>query len=98
MVLIDEPESALHPAAISRLLDIVTVLAERGIQFFMASHSYFVVKKLCLIAQEKGWSLPVLSAVDAGWRRDDLQEGMPENSIIAESIRLYEQEVSLAFQ
>lgn len=98
VVLIDEPESALHPAAISRLLDIVAMLAERGIQFFMASHSYFVIKKLCLIAQEKSWSLPVLSAVDAGWRRDDLQDGMPENSIITESIRLYEQEVSLAFQ
>lgn len=49
VVLIDEPESALHPTAISQLLDIVAMLAERGIQFFMASHSYFVVKKLFLI-------------------------------------------------
>ncbi|MEO5607617.1 MAG: AAA family ATPase, partial [Polaromonas sp.] len=67
VVLIDEPESALHPTAISQLLDIVAMLAERGIQFFMASHSYFVVKKLFLMAQERGWSIPVISATDSGW-------------------------------
>ena len=45
IVFFDEPESALHPSAISALLDIVATLASRGIQFFMASHSYFVIKK-----------------------------------------------------
>jgi len=48
IVYFDEPEAALHPSAISALLDIVAILAERGIQFFLASHSYFVVKKLYL--------------------------------------------------
>ncbi len=96
VVLIDEPESALHPRAISGLLEIVALLAERGIQFFMASHSYFVIKKLYLIAQQRGWSIPVLSATDDGWQHDDLQQGMPENPIIAESIQLYQQEVELA--
>lgn len=98
VVLIDEPESALHPTAISQLLDIVAMLAERGIQFFMASHSYFVVKKLFLIAQERGWSIPVISATDSGWVCDDLKNGMPDNPIIAESIRLYQQEVELALK
>lgn len=98
VVLIDEPESALHPTAISQLLDIVAMLAERGIQFFMASHSYFVVKKLFLIAQERNWSIPVISATDDGWVCEDLQKGMPENPIIAESIRLYREEVELALK
>jgi AAA15 family ATPase/GTPase len=98
VVLIDEPESALHPSAISQLLDIVAMLAERGIQFFMASHSYFVVKKLFLIAQERGWSIPVISATDSDWACDDLKNGMPDNPIIAESIRLYQQEVELALK
>lgn len=98
VVLIDEPESALHPTAISQLLDIVAMLAERGIQFFMASHSYFVVKKLFLIAQERNWSIPVISANDNGWVCDDLKNGMPDNPIIAESIRLYQQEVELALK
>jgi hypothetical protein len=97
-VFIDEPESALHPVAISQLLDIVAMLAESGIQFFLASHSYFVVKKLFLIAQKTGLSIPVISAGEDGWQTDDLQNGMPDNPIINESIRLYEEEIAFALQ
>jgi len=98
VVLIDEPESALHPSAIAQLLDIVAMMAERGIQFFMASHSYFVIKKLYLIAQERGWSIPIISAYNGDWVCDDLNNGMPDNPIIAESVRLYRQEVDMALR
>ena len=98
IVFMDEPESALHPKALTTLLDIVAMLAERGIQFVMASHSYFVVKKLSLIAQEKGISIPVIAGEEGGWRCADLKDGMPDNAIIAESIRLYEQEVNLSLK
>ena len=98
IIFIDEPESALHPSALIQLLDIVATLAARGIQFFMASHSYFVVKKLFLIAQEKGIHVPVIAAGADGWRCADLIDGMPDNAIIDESIRLYEQEVNLALK
>ena len=98
VIFIDEPESALHPVAISRLLDIVTILAKDGIQFFLASHSYFVVKKLFLIAQQNNLSIPVLSAFDGKWMPANLIDGMPENPIIDESIRLYEEEVKLALE
>lgn len=98
IVFIDEPEAALHPVAISRLLDIVAMLAERGIQFFLASHSYFVVKKLFLIAQENDLSIPVISACDDAWQYADLKDGMPDNPIINESIKLYKEEVELALQ
>lgn len=98
IVFVDELESALHPAAISKLLDIVATLAEEGIQFILASHSYFVVKKLFLIAQEKALSIPVLAADGGGWHPADLKEGMPDNAIIAESIQLYEKEVNLALK
>ncbi|WP_027186139.1 AAA family ATPase [Desulfovibrio inopinatus] len=98
IVFIDEPESALHPVAVSKFLDIVAVLAERGIQFFLASHSYFVVKKLFLIAQEQNVSIPVISAHDNEWVTANLKDGMPENTIIDESIRLYKEEVGLALK
>lgn len=98
IVFIDEPESALHPMAVSKLLDIVAVLAERGIQFFLASHSYFVLKKLFLIAQEQNMSIPMISAHDSDWTRANLKDGMPENTIIDESIRLYKEEVGLALK
>jgi hypothetical protein len=99
IIFIDEPESALHPVAISQLLDIVAMLAKSGIQFFMASHSYFVVKKLFLIAQ-KNHDLPisVISAHANHWEIEDLKDGLPDNPIVDESIRLYEEEVELALQ
>ncbi len=96
VIFIDEPESALHPTAITKLMDIISLLAEYGIQFFIASHSYFVVKKLFLIAQSTGWSIPVLYSQDEVWLQDDLKDGMPENNIINESINLYQEEIGLA--
>lgn len=105
VVFFDEPESALHPSAISQLLDIVATLAGCGMQFFLASHSYFVVKKLFLIAQglnekKQKMSIPVLLASDdsSSWTGDNLRNGMPDNTITDESIRLYEEEVELALQ
>jgi AAA15 family ATPase/GTPase len=98
IVFVDELESALHPLAISKLLDIIAVLAEEGMQFVLASHSYFVVKKLFLIAQEKSLSIPVLSSEGRTWRSSDLKDGMADNAIISESIRLYEEEVNLSLK
>lgn len=94
VVFIDEPESALHPVAISELLEIIATLASKGIQFFIATHSYFVIKKLFLIAQENEMSLPVLSWFAGKWQQADLKDGMPDNPIIDESIRLYREEVA----
>lgn len=45
IIFIDEPESALHPVAISQLLNIISVLAERGIQFFSCQPFLFRCKK-----------------------------------------------------
>lgn len=100
IVFIDEPESALHPEALSRFMDIVEVLGETGIQFFIATHSYFVIKKLLLIAKRKQQNVPLLSlkATDRSVAYEDLLAGMPENPIIGESIRLYEEEVELSFK
>ena len=98
IVFMDEPESALHPGAVFKFLEIVGILASRGIQFFMASHSYFVVKKLFLMAQKDNIPIPVISVNDGQWTSADLRAGMPENTIIDESIRLYREEVDLVFK
>lgn len=98
IVFIDEPESALHPEAISKLLDIIALLTKQGIQFFLASHSYAVIKKLFLIAQQQQLSIPVMSKEGENWQQSDLLHDMPDNPIIDESIRLYEEEVDLAFR
>lgn len=95
IVFIDEPEAALHPEAITKLLDIIALLAQCGIQFFIASHSYFVVKKLFLIAQQQKLSIPVLSYENQSWLQSDLLHDFPDNPIIDESTRLFKEEVNL---
>jgi AAA15 family ATPase/GTPase len=96
IIFIDEPEAALHPTAISGLLDIIAMLAECGIQFFLTTHSYFVIKKLSLIAQEKK-DLPILviSEESENWNQTNIKDGLPDNSIINESIRLYKEHMRL---
>jgi AAA15 family ATPase/GTPase len=96
IVFIDEPEAALHPSAISLLMEAVFELTQLGIQFFLSSHSYFVVKKLYILSQQSKQSLPLLSLVTGKAKYEDLLEGMPDNPIINESIRLYKDEVSIA--
>jgi AAA15 family ATPase/GTPase len=99
VVFIDEPESALHPEAITRFLDIVHTLSMQGIQFFMATHSYYVVKKMHLLALEHGMSIPILvKDTSKPWVLADLKDGVPENEIINESIRLYDQEFEVSMR
>lgn len=100
IVFIDEPESALHPTAIVKFLDIITVLAQSGIQFFLATHSYYVVKKLLLIAHKNKMPIPVfIPNENYQWEQSCLlNDGLPDNEIINESIRLFEQEFSGSFE
>ena len=95
VVFIDEPESALHPHAISTFLEIIASLAISGIQFFISSHSYFVVKNLHLIAKQNCLSIPVLSGEVQGWHADNMMNGMPDNPVINEVGALYRKELEL---
>ena len=97
IIFIDEPEASLHPKAISQFMEILYKLAQGGMQIFMATHSYFVIKKIYLLAKREGGSVPVLSfdGEDSS-RYMNMQDGMPENSIIQESVDLYQDEVNMA--
>ena len=99
IVFIDELESALHPSAISKFIDMIDDISkELEVQFFIASHSYFVIKKLCLLAKQDNEPVTCISLnIDGTTTVNDLSEGMPENSIINESIRLYEEEIDQVF-
>lgn len=100
IIFIDEPESALHPKAISQFLELLDELSETGIQIFMATHSYFVIKRLYLIAQIKDKSISGISFDEQNadfYKEFDLKDEMPQNSIIQESINLYKEEVDLGW-
>lgn len=93
ILFIDEPESALHPTAIIQLLDVINILAGWGVQVFMATHSYYVAKKMLLIAKKNKWPVPCFAANKEGdWQQSCLlTDGLPDTEIINESIRLFEQ-------
>lgn len=95
VLFIDEPEAHLHPAAIVLYMDLLAKFAQQGMQIFLTTHSYFVIKKLYLMALEKGWSTPVISFDQGQVNHYDLKEGMPQNSIIQEAVNLFEKEVEL---
>lgn len=93
ILFIDEPEAALHPSAIIRFLDMLALLASQGVQIFMATHSYFVLKKLQILTVQKGLSVPIMSLSGGQPCASDLRDGMPENPIVDTSIALYEEEL-----
>ena len=95
VVIIDEIEANLHPSMISQFLDAIYMLAKSGVQFFIASHSYFVIKRLYILAHRKDFSIPVLSFDKGVCTASDLKDEMPQNPIIDESIALYKAEISL---
>ena len=95
IVFIDELEAALHPRAICDFLDMIAAISEvMGIQFFITTHSYFVIKKLYLIAMKQKSLVTCVSLKEDGNHiYGDLYDGMPDNSIIDVSIDLYKQEI-----
>ena len=99
-IFFDEPEASLHPQAVSDLMDIITVLSKTGIQFFIATHSYFVIKKLFINAMKENLSIPILSlsSDEKEIKYNNLLDGMPKNSIIKESVRLYKEEIGVALR
>ncbi len=94
ILFLDEPEAHLHPRAIVSLMGMLYEMSKAGIQIYLATHDYFVVKSLSIIAGRKRMSIPFCSlerredGVTAEF--SDLKDGMPENRIVDEAVRLYE--------
>ncbi|MBO4922881.1 MAG: AAA family ATPase [Bacteroidales bacterium] len=95
VIIIDEVEANLHPSLISRFMEIIFELSKDGVQFFISTHSYFVIKKLYILAHKNKLSVPVVSFDCGSSVVGDLQKQMPKNAIIDESISLYKEEIGL---
>jgi predicted ATPase len=102
VLFLDEPETNLHPRAISVLIDVLFQLGQAGVQVYLATHSYFVLKQLEILAKKHRTSVPFCSLVRRGGEIEasfaDMRDGMPDNPILDESTRLFEQgfEVDMA--
>lgn len=94
VLFLDEPETNLHPRAISVLTETLFQLGQAGVQVYVATHSYFVIKALENLARLHGTSVPFCSLSRAGdditASFADLQEGLPDNPIVDESLQLYQ--------
>jgi len=95
IIIIDEAEANLHPEMICRFMEILVVLAKAGLQIFISTHSYFVIKNLYILAQQNNMHIPTISFVDGKVEQSDLLDGMPENPIVRESINIYLKEIGL---
>jgi ABC-type uncharacterized transport system ATPase subunit len=99
VVFLDEPETNLHPKAITYLTKMLFSIARAGAQVFVATHSYLVIKQLQILAKKFDEGVPFCSLVRDGDEvvatLNDLRDGMPDNPIVEESLRLYREELEI---
>jgi AAA15 family ATPase/GTPase len=103
ILFIDEPETHLHPKLIIALVDTLFLMASMGISIYLATHSYFVLRRFEWLARKHNESIGLCSLYRANKNGVtsqfyNLQDGMPSNQIIDVSLELYEQNVLLDFK
>jgi len=96
----DEPETSLHPDAIRELVETMMLLAMSGIQIFIATHDYFVLKQMHLSARREKvatrcYSLEREKGKTIEYMSYDLSNDFPENTISDEAIKMSDEEVKL---
>lgn len=73
----------------------VVALSQKGIQFFITTHSYAAVKKFYILAHKNEIDIPFLSFEEDDIKIHNLREGLPDNPIVQESVKLYMEELDL---
>ncbi len=80
-----------------KLAEMLHDLSEAGVQVFMATHNYFVLKQMAILARKTNTSIPFCSLrkESDGTQADfaDMKDGMPENPIVEASVELYQRDV-----
>jgi len=102
VLFVDEPEINLHPQAQVQLADFLYQLSQSGIQIYLSTHNYFVLKRLEQLARQYEQDLLLINL-----HRDknqvitsfhQLRDGLPANPIVEQSLALYQQDVELYLQ
>lgn len=100
VLILDEPEDNLHPGAIRSLMKIISELAKKGVQIFITTHSYFVLKQLHIEARSNEMDIMCCSlnrndrgTIDTSF--GNLKKSLPDNSIINESMAMYDEDIDL---
>ena len=100
ILIIDEPESALNPASIAILAEVIYKLSRKGLIIFIATHNFFFLKKTHILAKKDSNKDAKILALES---REDkiikiealLKEQIPANKILEVAMDLYNEEVKL---
>ena len=97
---VDEPEVNLHPKAIVLFAEMLHEFAQSGIQVYLTTHSYFLLKRLEQLAREKNTDYSLLDlrkqeGAGVTGTVTKLAKGLPQNPIVEESLRLFDRDVQL---
>jgi AAA15 family ATPase/GTPase len=97
ILFLDEPETTLHPEATRELVEMLMLMAKAGIQIFIATHNYFVLKQMHLVAKRDRiatncYALNRERNRSVTYEMFDLREDFPENSISDEAIKMSDEE------
>ena len=101
LLFVDEPETNLHPKAVVRFAEMLFEYARAGIQVYITTHSYFLLKRLEQLAREHhqaDHTLLDLRRSEAGGvtgRFHKLIDGLSDSPIIQQSLALFDEDVRL---
>jgi energy-coupling factor transporter ATP-binding protein EcfA2 len=101
MLFVDEPEANLHPRAIVAFVGMLLALSDAGIQVYLATHSYAVLKELELQARPRAEGQVAVNSLarnDTGVHAtcSDLHQGMPDNAVVSVAAEQYLRDVGLS--
>lgn len=100
MLFVDEPEVNLHPKAIVLFAEMLHEFAQSGIQVYLTTHSYFLLKRLEQLAREKQTDYSLLdlrkqNGMGVTGTVTKLSAGLPQNPIVEESLKLFDLDLKL---
>lgn len=100
VLFLDEPETALHPDAIRTLVEMLVLMAKAGVQIFLATHSYFVLKQVHISARKHAidaacFELTKQKGRSIETRQTDLRNGFPDSDITEAAMRMADDEIRL---
>lgn len=102
ILFIDEPETNLHPRYIVLFVEMLYLIAQSGVQIYIATHSEFLLKRFEQLTRENkepGFtrllSLTQNADRSINYQCRDLIDGLPDNPIMEQTLSLYETDVRL---
>jgi AAA15 family ATPase/GTPase len=100
VLFLDEPETTLHPEVTRELVEMLMLMAKSGMQIFVATHNYFVLKQMHLTAKRDATKTNCY-VLNREINKEiksilyHLEEDYPENEISDEAIKMSEEEVKI---